>query len=131
MKVRATRIGYFNHIRRREGDVFSIPDTPRRPVRKIETVESEEIVDSGTGTVHRIAKRRFRPDAPEVLALADKAGTVPAALGSWMEPVSARTPDKTSTAQEALNQKSDEIKAGKVASRGGSEELATGDAEVI
>ena len=133
MKVRATRIGYFNHLRRREGDVFNIPDQPRRKVRKSEEVETEEVTDHCTGSTHRIVKRRFRPDTQEVQALADKAGTVPQALGSWMEPVNGNTPEKTSTAQEALNKRSEELKAEKQASRAGNEEeqTATGNAEVI
>lgn len=99
MKVRATRIGFFNHIRRREGDVFTIPDTPRR---KLSDKDANRI--------------EFEP-------VKDKAGTVPAAFGTWMEPVGAREPEKTSTAQEALNKASDDLKAGKGA--------RTGELEVI
>lgn len=133
MKVRATRLGFYEHIRRREGDVFTIADEPRRKVRKTEEIETEEVVDSGSGSVRKIAKRRFRPDPPQVLALADKAGTVPVALGSWMEPVDKRTPERFSTAQQHINKVTDELKADKVAGRSsaGDEGNATGDAEVI
>lgn len=101
MKVRAIRPGFFNHIRRREGDVFSIPD---KPVRKLNAKE--------------LASGSFD-------AVVNKAGEVPAAFGSWMEQVGKSEPERTTTAQQALNKASDELKAGKAPAE------ATGDAEVI
>jgi hypothetical protein len=127
MKVKATRLGFYNHARRREGDVFVIADKPRRKVRKTEERQFEEIEDASTGAMRKILKRRFLPDPPEVHAVADKDGTVPEALGTWMEPVSAREPEKVSTSQQEIDRKTDEIKATNRAARGD----ATGSAEVI
>lgn len=69
LKVRATRMGYYDHARRREGDVFIVEE-------------------------------------------ADFSST-------WMEKVSANTPEQLTTAQKALDQQHDEILAGKVATNAG------------
>lgn len=129
MKVRATRLGFYDHVRRREGDVFKIADEPRRKVRKVEERQFDEIEEAATGQTRKILKRRFRPDPPEVIAAADKDGTVPEALGSWMEIVDERVPEKVSTAQQEINRKTDEIKGAKQAARGAV--AATGETEVI
>lgn len=109
MKVRATRLGYYNHVRRYEGDVFSIPDTPRRKLTDREKQRSE------------------------LMAVMDKDGTVPAVFGTWMQRVDDRARESITSAQDALNKTSQEIKAGRQAARGGGEqtESATGSAEVI
>lgn len=138
MKVRAIRAGFFNHIRRRgddalgegKGDVFNIPDTPRRKVRKNEEQQFDEVTDENTGTTRRILKRRLRPDSPEFVAAADKDGTLPVALGLWMLPVAKGTPEKTTTSPQALAQRTGELKAQKQAG-GGAEEASTSEAEVI
>lgn len=93
MKVRATMTGYFDHLRRREGDVFTIPDEPRRDKWP---KENQRAFDEAKG----------------------KDGKVPQAYSTrWMEPVSAAVPEKISTAQEAVNKASADIKAGKQAGK--------------
>ncbi len=120
MKVRATAIGYYGHMRRREGDVFSIPDQPRRKVRKAEELSAD-------------GKRRFRPDSAAVQALADKDGTIPAAYSaSWMEPVSGRVPERTTSAPQALKKHHDTVIAERAQAQGGQQaQAATADADVI
>lgn len=67
IKVVATALGYYDHVRRRPGDVFTIAG-------------------------ERLFSER------------------------WMERVDPRTPEKHSTAQQAINEKHDEILGGKVKS---------------
>lgn len=68
-KVVATRLGYYDHVRRREGDVF--------------IVDAEHFADA---------------ELP----------------GGWMERVDALTPERTTTAPQALKQEHDRILGGKV-----------------
>lgn len=89
MKVRALMTGYFDHLRRREGDVFVIPDEPRRNKYPSESQEAFEDAAASDGKVPQAFSTR------------------------WMERVSNSVPEKTSTAQEAVNKMSNEIKAGK------------------
>lgn len=67
IKVRAIRMGYYDHVRRREGDVF--------------------VVDSS------------------------------AFSAKWMERVDAHTPERVTTAAQALQQQHDEILGGRQSSR--------------
>lgn len=64
IKVRATRMGYYDHARRREGDVFHI------------------------ATMHDFS-------------------------ANWMELVDPATPERVTTAKQALEQQHDEILAGR------------------
>lgn len=92
MKVRAIAAGFIGHIRRHEGDVFSIPDEPRRALTE--------------------------RDPESVKKLADKSGTVPRAFSwRWMEVVPEKTPEHTTTAQEAINRKHAEITKERAASK--------------
>ena len=117
MKVKATATGYFGHMRRRDGDVFSIPDEPRRKVRTKDEVSAD-------------GHRRYRADSPEVIALADKNGTIPAAFsGKWMVPVSDRAPERTTSAPEALRKHHDSVLADRANVAGVGK--ATGEQEVI
>jgi hypothetical protein len=121
MKVQATRTGFYNHIRRREGDVFTIPDTPTRKLTEKDKQRIE--YDAVKKDV------KVKVDGKDVVET-----HVPAAFGTWMEPVEARAPERVSTAQQAVRKASDEINT---ARRGGStpgtagDERVTGDAEVI
>lgn len=109
MKVRAVRTGFFDHIRRRgddvlgegRGDVFSIPDAPRR----------------------KLSEKDAREAAFEPFKAKD--GTVPSACGKWMVPVAAREVERVTTGPQALATVQADLKASKTP--GGS----TGDAEVI
>jgi hypothetical protein len=130
MKVRALRTGFFDHKRRRgddtlgegRGDVFTIPDEPRRKVRKVEERKFETFTND-EGEEKKRLTRIMKADTHEVQAAADKAGTVPEALGSWMVPVERATKERTTTAQQALDVRQNDLKAQKGD--------ATGDAEVI
>lgn len=85
MKVRATRIGYYNHLRRREGDVFVL-----------KAIEGHA-KDPKTGKVTKktfSAEEQFSPN--------------------WMEEVDAKTPTKVTTAKQALREASNDIKSGRL-----------------
>lgn len=91
MKVRVQQgmTGFYEHLRRREGDVFSIPDEPRR------TVSDKE--------------KQLYPAVKEVMR---KDGTVPQLYSSrWMEPASSHEPERTTKAQEVINKKHDDLVA--------------------
>lgn len=88
MKVRVQQgmTGYYEHLRRREGDVFSIPDEPRRKVSEKEL-------------------QHF----PAVKDVMRKDGTVPQHYSSrWMEPAGPAETERTTKAQEIINRKHDE-----------------------
>lgn len=88
MKVRVQEgtSGFFANLRRHESDVFTIPDEPRR------TVSPDEV-------------RKH----PELKSIVDGKSTIPRHYSyNWMEPVDARTPERTSTAQQQINRKHDE-----------------------
>jgi len=111
-------IGFFDHARRRPGDVFTIPDQPRRlPFPK----EQRDIELGG--------------EAAEVFnQIKDKQGKIPQAFSfAWMEPVAINVPEKVSTAQQALDQRSAIIKDEKAAQRSldGGGAGGTGGADVI
>jgi hypothetical protein len=122
MKVRVQdgRTGYFKHLRRRSGDVFIIPDEPRRKVRHKDEVVEERLLPNG-----QPGKVIARADDAATLAIADKKGTVPVAWSSrWMEVAEADAPVRVTSAPEALKRHHDTL----LAERAGA---ATGDAEVI
>ena len=96
-----TFVGFINHIRRRPGDVFEIDDQPRRELFPGE----KKLLAS-----------------PDMLALyeriKDKDGKVPQLFSfRWMEPVDAGTPERITTAQKALDARSEVIRSEKAASR--------------
>jgi hypothetical protein len=102
MKVMAIATGFFDHMRRREGDVFSIPATPAKKANE------EQAAKLGV----------------------KKGDSIPSAFSArWMQPVASSTPDRVSTAQQALNKKQDELKGAGQAAAG--TDTATGDAAVI
>jgi hypothetical protein len=97
MKVRALRIGYYDHVRRREGDVFEL-----KPVKG--------------------HKREGGKLVPHVFTVEEQFSHV------WMEKVAKNTPEKTSTAQQALNAASADLKAIK---HGVQVDDSTGSTDVI
>lgn len=105
MKVTAIGFGYFDHIRRREGDVFSIPDAPRRKPSPKELQYHGEAMKLAT----------------------DKNGEVPQAYsGVWMRPVKENTPERVTTSQKALDRRTEEIRQEKAGTLG-----ADANADVI
>jgi hypothetical protein len=76
VKVRATEPGYYDHARRRAGDVFTIDATPLE----------EDIKETKNG------KTRVRRKAGEIAAFSDR----------WMEFVDDRERESVSTSTEAL-----------------------------
>jgi hypothetical protein len=111
MKVRATRLGFTDYARRREGDVFSIPDKPTRALTAREQQRPELMAAAKKVEV------KGKPDEYHV----------PATFGTWMEVVPARTPERVSTSQQEINRKHDEKIEQMVGGSGGS----TGEQEVI
>jgi hypothetical protein len=107
VQVKDDETGYFDHIRRREGDVFTIPDEPRRPLVEIERRVFGDVVD----------------------AVADANGTIPLAFSfKWMTPVRPSTPERITSAPEALKQSHDRVLAEKAGQRSSG---GTGNQEVI
>jgi hypothetical protein len=95
-------IGFFNHLRRRPGDVFVIPDSPRRL-----PFPGEQKMIEGNDEVRAVFD-----------AVKDSQGKIPSQFSfRWMRPVDAGTPEKTSTSQEALDKKSAQIKQEKAAAK--------------
>jgi hypothetical protein len=87
IKVQATQTGYYDHIRRRPGDVFLIDG---------ERLEADVLGPDGK-TVTR------------------KKGEVAAFSSRWMEKVDASTPESVSTANDAIRQQHDELLASRYA----------------
>lgn len=124
MKVRATNMGYFDHARRRPGDVFTIPDEPRRAVRTKDEIESDTVFDPVEGRERKIPKRRFRADGPVTVSIADTDGTVPEAFAEqWMEPVDAAVPERVTTGVAALKAFHDQTLADRSGAGTGSQEV--------
>lgn len=97
-----TFIGFIDHIRRRPGDVFSLPDDKRRALLPGEK-KLVDLNDEAAGTFKSIA---------------DSDGKIPAGFSfKWMLPVAAGTAERTSTAQQALDAKSNIIKTERAAAR--------------
>jgi len=95
-------IGFFDHIRRRTGDVFVIPDTPRRGLFPAE----KKLVD-GNDEARAVYEQ-----------IKDSDGNVPLQFSfRWMEPVAASKAESTSTAQQSLDRKSEIIKKEKAGAR--------------
>ena len=89
MKVRATRVGYYEHIRRRLGDVFT-------PIPREVTLCN---VDAGKPLLDEKGKPKMRLLTPE-----DQFSHI------WMERVDADEPEKITPAPEALAQAQKELK---------------------
>lgn len=94
--------GFFEHARRRTGDVFSIPDAPRRlpfPGEQKAIESSEE-----TRAVYD--------------AIKDKDGKIPKAFSfRWMEPAAASEGERISTAQGNMDKRAEEIRLEKAGAR--------------
>lgn len=104
MKVRATKLGYYDLIRRREGDVFEL--------KPIETVDFEAI-RAKLGNVRDADAReavRRNPEAKwpkRIMTVDEQFSSV------WMERVDPATPEKHSTAQQSIQRQHDEIASGR------------------
>lgn len=109
-------IGFFDHARRRPGDVFTVPDEPRRdlaPHEKKMVANSEE-----SKAVYEQIK--------------DKDGKVPQLFSfKWMEPVAATEKEKVSTSQQAMDKRSETIKQEKAGQREADKGGASGGKDVI
>lgn len=99
MKVRATRLGYYNHIRRREGDVFELEPTTRikgydDPIKRDQVRLHPELNwERETITV----EMQFSP--------------------LWMEKVDDATPTSVTASPQALKKHHDETLAGRAPKR--------------
>lgn len=109
IKVQATQMGYYDHIRRRPGDIFTISG---------ETLE-EDVKSS---------------DGKKVLR---KAGTVAAFSEKWMRRVAGNTPLRVTTVKEALQRNHDETLSKKMGVHEGDDvnqnpaARGTGDVDLI
>jgi hypothetical protein len=115
-------IGFFDHIRRRPGDRFSIPDVPRRALFPGE----KRAVDAGG------------EEADVYNQIKDRDGKIPQGFSfKWMEPAPAGAQDRVSTSQQALDKRSADIKAEKAGQRAldagdeGDGNAADRDADII
>jgi hypothetical protein len=93
-KVMATQLGYYDHIRRRPGDVFRISN------RKVREEDMELRVDG-----------RDEADLPEGLEYQDFSER-------WMEVVPDNTPERVTLGNEALKQEHDRILHSRALERG-------------
>lgn len=85
-------VGFYNHARRRPGDVFRIADNPRRDLFPKERQAVSE--DAQTKAVYD--------------AIKDADGKIARGFSfKWMTPVSEATPTKVSTSPEVLKEKHD------------------------
>jgi len=89
MKVRALQNGYYNHLRRREGDVFELV-----PIKGHKRIRNED-----TGQ-EKLVEHLFTPE--------EQFST------RWMEKVAKNTPTKVSTAQQSLNEVQRNLKSGRI-----------------
>lgn len=93
--LQETFVGFYEHVRRRPGDVFAIKNEPRRAVLPGE----QKLIERDAS-----AKATFD-------AIKDKDGKVPAAFSfRWMQPVPESTQEKITTAQQAMDARSEQIK---------------------
>lgn len=94
-------VGFHDYARRRPGDVFEIPNHPRRPLKGSEAkkIESDER-----------AKANYD-------AIKDKDGKVPQLFSfEWMEPAPGER-ESVTTSQQALDRKSADIKLEKAGAK--------------
>lgn len=99
MKVKVSEqahngVGFYNYVRRRIGDVFTIPDEPRRAL-----FPGEQNLVNKNDEMKAVYER-----------IKDKDGKVPQDFSfRWMVPVAEVTPERVTTAQQSVNQKNEEI----------------------
>jgi|SRR6185503_1376806 len=100
MRVRATAPGYYNHIRRREGDVFTLVSR--------EGLISEPVVDTETG------EQRVHPRTGEPMFRQVQGVLTPEEQFSdkWMEAVSDEEQETISTSRDAIRKRHDAILGG-------------------
>lgn len=96
VKVRATDVGYYDHKRQREGDVFMI-DGEKHDA-------DVPLLDDKGEPVKRNGKPVFRFRKGELKAFSPR----------WMEIVDPNTPEHTSSAPEALKRAQEEITGSKL-----------------
>lgn len=104
LRVLATQTGYYNHIRRREGDVFTL--VPRTGQLLVPVMVKDK--DSGE-EVQRLHPRTDEPMFKNVK------GTLSAEeqfSANWMEIVSDDEAERTSTSKDAIRKRHDEILGG-------------------
>lgn len=113
MKVKATRLGYYDLVRRREGDVFEL-----RPIQTVDfaavltDLRSRVTPEAGAAMTVGQAREAVRRN-PEA-KWPQRTMTVEEQFSSvWMEPVDAKTPGSVSTAQQNIQRQHDEIVAGR------------------
>lgn len=129
VRVKEDQIGYYEHARRRPGDVFELQNEPRRKVREKDEYVYGEVVKTD-GEVAKVVKKHLRADDAETLAIASKDGTIPVLWSSrWMEAVDVKTAEKITTAPEALKEFHDKtvVERAQARSSGG----GSGNKEVI
>lgn len=110
-------IGFIGHARRRPGDVFTLPDEPRRALFK-----AEAALVAGNDEAKEVYEQ-----------IKDQNGQIPKQFSfRWMSPVSASTPDKISTAQENVTAKNEATKAERAAAKqAGTSGGSAGSADVL
>lgn len=111
VRVKEGMKGFYEYVRRRSGDVFDIPDTPRRKL-----FPGEE---------------RFV--APQDLkAVQDGDGMVPQLFSfKWMEPVDPATPTRITTAQQSVTQQNETTKQELAASKAAPQKATGANADVL
>jgi len=98
--------GFFGYDRRRPGDVFTIDDEPRRDL-----FPGEKKLVEGNAQMKAVYDR-----------VKDKDGKVPSQFSfRWMTPVAEATPERVSTAQQAVTARNETIKAERAAAKAASE----------
>jgi len=95
--VRATMTGYYNHARRREGDIFSLIPLEGKVTVPVTNDEGEQLYD-----------RNDMPMTKEVEAIIPPERQFSRA---WMEVVNADEEERISTAQQAINREHDQALA--------------------
>lgn len=106
-------IGFIDHARRRPGDVFNLSEVKRRDLF---AAEKNLVANNEEAKLHYDT-------------IKDADGKVPQEYSfRWMEPVDVKVPEKVSTAQGALTERVDTIKAERASARS-SEPAAAGDAK--
>lgn len=112
IRVRALSLGYYNHVRRREGDVFTLIPLPNG-VKEVAVLDKDgEPKEDRFGRL--LTKREVGPVTAE-----DQFSEL------WMERVSDDHPEKVTTGAEALKAHHDEVLASRMTARG------TGSSDVI
>jgi hypothetical protein len=101
MRVRALSTGYYDHKRRRQGDVFDLIPIEGH---KLEITRNAE----GRRVSEKLVKHKFTPQEQ----FSEK----------WIEKVDKQTPLKVSTAQKALNAVQQDLKSGRVGPSDASDE---------